>query len=58
MATCASCDGQLVLEVDLDSDEEDFQPGSSNHEAVETIPDDVELACGDHFHWQVYCSTS
>ncbi len=57
MTTCASCGGPLVLEVEPDSDEEGVQIGSSTHKEVDTVPDDVELACGDHFHWQVSWST-
>ncbi|KAI1081328.1 hypothetical protein F5B20DRAFT_60870 [Whalleya microplaca] len=41
MATCKECEEPLVLEVE---DEEG--------NGTESIPDDLELPCGCHFHWQ------
>jgi hypothetical protein len=46
---CADCHESLFIEVELDSDVED-----SNSKApaqVQTVPDDVELSCGCHYHW-------
>ncbi|ORY65248.1 uncharacterized protein BCR38DRAFT_342145 [Pseudomassariella vexata] len=42
MATCKACNEPLMLEVD-DEDGNGQQ---------QTVPDDLELSCGDHFHWQ------
>ncbi|KAI0017471.1 hypothetical protein F4780DRAFT_594032 [Xylariomycetidae sp. FL0641] len=43
MATCKVCDDPLVFEVD-DEEAADGEP--------QTVPDDLELSCGCHFHWQ------
>ena len=43
---CSSCHERLVIEVEPDSDVEDGT--SAGHESV---PDDVELSCGCHYHW-------
>ena len=43
-ATCAKCHDVLTHEID-DSDTEDLQQPS-------TVPDDVELPCHHHFHWE------
>lgn len=48
--TCAACHDPLVMTLDPDSDVED-QPSSSTSQA-QTVPDDLHLACGCHFHWQ------
>lgn len=42
-STCAKCHDPLTHEIE-DSDTEDQQPN--------TVPDDVELPCHDHFHWE------
>jgi len=42
---CAVCHDPLFIEVEADSDSED-------HGTEESIPDDVELGCGCHFHWE------
>ncbi|KAI1211671.1 uncharacterized protein F4807DRAFT_398079 [Annulohypoxylon truncatum] len=42
MATCKVCEQPLVLEVE-DEDGNDEQ---------EFVPDDLEVSCGCHFHWQ------
>ena len=44
---CAACDEPLLVLVESDSEAED----SKNAAAPETVPDDVELGCGCHFHW-------
>ncbi|KAK3350190.1 hypothetical protein B0T25DRAFT_261852 [Lasiosphaeria hispida] len=41
-ATCKACDDPLVLTLD---------PEDSGDEG-QTVPDDLELPCGCHFHWQ------
>lgn len=55
MSVCAQCNKPLEVEVETyDHDEEDAQMGngSSAEDPLETVPDDVCLACGDHFHWE------
>jgi hypothetical protein len=44
---CLNCHEPLLLEVEPDSDIEDTK-ATAVHESV---PDDVELSCGCHFHW-------
>ena len=46
---CSGCNEALFIEVDLDSDVEDSKAPAK----PETIPDDVELSCGCHYHWYV-----
>ena len=42
MATCKLCQDPLAIEID---------PEESGDEG-QTVPDDLELRCGCHFHWQ------
>ncbi|KAH8887779.1 hypothetical protein GQ53DRAFT_749469 [Thozetella sp. PMI_491] len=42
MAACKACQEPLVIEVDLENSDE----------ITDTVPDDLELSCGCHFHWQ------
>lgn len=56
MSACVRCQTPLVLTVDLSDDEEDSRMdvvGSSSAAAASTrtVPDDVALSCGCHFHW-------
>lgn len=55
MATCVACQRPLVLELEPDEDEDIEMGGSSSGKAPalepETVPDDVQLNCGCHFHW-------
>ncbi|KAF2711579.1 hypothetical protein K504DRAFT_402732 [Pleomassaria siparia CBS 279.74] len=55
MATCVSCKQPLVIELEPDEDEDVQMGGSSSGKAPaaapETVPDDVQLTCGCHFHW-------
>jgi hypothetical protein len=54
MAVCASCKDPLVIEVEeFDDDDEDVEMGGSGSSNVQpkTVPDDVHLNCGCHFHW-------
>lgn len=56
MSVCAKCTKPLEIEVDaFDSDDEDVEMGGSSSSAAQqsshTVPDDVLLPCGDHFHW-------
>ncbi|MCF7633821.1 hypothetical protein L3K78_13405 [Oscillospiraceae bacterium SCCA1] len=52
MSACAKCHDPLVHEID-DSDNEDMQSNPTNN----TVPDDVELPCHDHFHWECLLDT-
>jgi hypothetical protein len=42
MTTCKVCDDSLVLEVEAEDDD---------LEEATTVPDDLALPCGCHFHW-------
>jgi hypothetical protein len=55
MATCVSCHDPLIIELEPD-DDEDVEMGESSAtgehaSAARTVPDDVHLNCGCHFHW-------
>lgn len=62
--TCCSCQEPLFLHVEPDSDYEDEDEDVGDAEEVEEeeavanhetmIPDDVELRCGCHFHWECF----
>jgi len=54
MSTCAKCQNPLTHEID-DSDNEDIQLNPAT--APNTVPDDVELPCHDHFHWECLLDT-
>ena len=43
---CASCQEPLSIEVEPDSDFEDSKAPAQ----IESVPDDVELSCGCHYH--------
>lgn len=47
---CAACDNPLLVQIEPDSDDEDFQQSSSQAPAS-IVPDDCALRCGHHFHW-------
>ncbi|ETN39798.1 uncharacterized protein HMPREF1541_06024 [Cyphellophora europaea CBS 101466] len=47
---CASCHDTLWLEIEPDSDDEDSKAPAKS----EAIPDDVELSCGCHYHWECF----
>jgi hypothetical protein len=59
MANCVSCHDPLVIEIELEDDDEDVEMGESSNAAgpstsgKQTVPDDVHLNCGCHFHWYV-----
>ncbi|KAL6710465.1 hypothetical protein ACN47E_008513 [Coniothyrium glycines] len=54
MSVCVSCNKPLEVEIEPEEDEYE-QVGSSSGKgpaaAPETVPDDVHLTCGCHFHW-------
>ncbi|CAK1366916.1 hypothetical protein CB0940_10278 [Cercospora beticola] len=55
-ATCAKCEKPLEVEVnneDFSDEEGDISMNDDNNEKTpQTVPDDVLLSCGDHFHWE------
>ena len=55
MSVCASCQTPLTLVVQDEDIEDDQAVGGSSDHVYEgyTVPDDVELSCHCHFHWQV-----
>lgn len=50
-STCAECHDPLVHEIN-DSDNEDMQLNPAGTPGTGTVPDDVQLPCNDHFHWE------
>ncbi|KAK3657499.1 hypothetical protein LTR56_002273 [Elasticomyces elasticus] len=54
MALCAHCSKRLTISIQPDSDDEQEDPNdaSMDVDSDETVPDDVHLPCGDHFHWE------
>jgi hypothetical protein len=53
MAKCAACEKSLTLRIqNEDLDEDENKGASSLAEAnFQLVPDDLQLSCGDHFHW-------
>ncbi|KAJ4346622.1 uncharacterized protein N0V89_010553 [Didymosphaeria variabile] len=56
MSICVACQKPLEVELEPEEYEEDVQMGGSSSgkapaAAPETVPDDVQLNCGCHFHW-------
>ncbi|KIW78522.1 hypothetical protein Z517_08360 [Fonsecaea pedrosoi CBS 271.37] len=47
---CSSCHEPLLLEVEPDSDVEDSKAAAQ----IQSVPDDVELSCGCHYHWECF----
>ncbi|EXF75942.1 hypothetical protein CFIO01_00427 [Colletotrichum fioriniae PJ7] len=47
-AVCKACEDPLIITIDPDSEDEDNQTGDE----PQNVPDDLELPCGCHFHWQ------
>lgn len=54
MSTCAKCAQPLEVELSPGSDSEasDIDMDATNQDETVTVPDDVHLPCGCHFHWQ------
>jgi hypothetical protein len=55
MSVCVACSKPLEVEIERDEDEE-YENGASSSgkgpaPAPETVPDDVQMSCGCHFHW-------
>lgn len=57
MSLCKVCEESLVLRLDPDEDVDDEAGASSAGPSTvsESVPDDLELPCGCHFHWYVGC---
>jgi hypothetical protein len=58
MSVCVACNKPLEVEIEEDEDEQ-YEAGASSSgkgpaAAPETVPDDVHMNCGCHFHWCVY----
>jgi len=55
MSVCVVCNNPLEVEIERDEDEEYDNGASSSSKAPaaapETVPDDVQMKCGCHFHW-------
>jgi hypothetical protein len=57
MDVCSSCKDSLIVEVELSDNDEDVEMGGSSsataagNGGVTTVPDDIHLNCGCHFHW-------
>lgn len=50
--TCAGCGDPLFLDIESDSEEEGSNGKAQDQH--ESVPDDVELSCGCHFHWECF----
>ncbi|KAK5079132.1 hypothetical protein LTR64_002447 [Lithohypha guttulata] len=48
---CAVCEEPLVVLLESDSEAEDSKQSADTSDSV---PDDVELNCGCHFHWECF----
>jgi hypothetical protein len=63
MSVCVSCEKPLVHELEPEEDEDVQMEGASSSGKApaaepETVPDDVQLNCGCHFHWYTLSSFS
>ncbi|KIW05463.1 uncharacterized protein PV09_03352 [Verruconis gallopava] len=53
MTQCVACHQPLEVEIELSDDDENVQMSESSIGPTRrTVPDDVYLYCGCHFHWQ------
>jgi hypothetical protein len=54
MALCAKCQKPLTIDIEPDDDDDNENDGDVEMDPAptETVPDDVRLPCGDHFHWE------
>lgn len=48
---CAKCSHPLEVTIEPESDE-DVPMDDGGNDIHTTVPDDVHLLCGDHFHWE------
>jgi DNA-directed RNA polymerase subunit RPC12/RpoP len=49
---CAKCSKPLEVEIERYDDEDDSEDVGMTDDTPQTVPDDVALSCGDHFHWE------
>lgn len=56
MTACATCELPLVLEIESDGDDkmDSTSRGGASTTVAHTVPDDVQMSCGCHFHWYLY----
>ncbi|RGP59943.1 ring finger [Fusarium sporotrichioides] len=53
MSLCKVCEEALVLRLEIDDDEiEASGTAGPSTTSNSSVPDDLELSCGCHFHWQ------
>ncbi|KAL5585079.1 hypothetical protein FOVSG1_014468 [Fusarium oxysporum f. sp. vasinfectum] len=52
MALCKVCEETLVLRLDPEEDVDDEAGAAGPSTSDSSVPDDLELPCGCHFHWQ------
>ena len=54
MATCKACQDPLVISLNPEDEIESGDEGGAgpSQEQGQTVPDDLELPCGCHYHWQ------
>ncbi|KAL8744074.1 MAG: hypothetical protein Q9190_003635 [Brigantiaea leucoxantha] len=55
MEICKACQNPLTIEIDPEDDDDFAMAGrsiSTGQAGAITVPDDVGLQCGCHFHWQ------
>lgn len=50
--TCKSCHDPLILTLDPEEEDDDVGAASGSSTQGQTVPDDLHLPCGCHFHWQ------
>ena len=50
---CAACEEPLLLTIGSDSEDEGFTNGKAQ-DGAQSVPDDVELSCHCHFHWECF----
>jgi len=56
MTACATCELPLVLEIESDGDDkmDSTSRGGASTTVAHTVPDDVHMSCGCHFHWYLH----
>ncbi|GAB7346620.1 hypothetical protein MBLNU459_g1758t1 [Dothideomycetes sp. NU459] len=61
MSLCAHCQKPLTLDVDFSDDDDNGASGAASSSAAagpQTVPDDVALSCGCHFHCRDISTTA
>lgn len=66
MSVCAKCEKPLEVQIEPDSEDEGQGedtamsggvPSEAHSLSQTTVPDDVQLSCGDHLHWECLLDT-